>query len=95
LLARPLPKYGKGLFVFFREKAGKSLYRQTVKAFLFFEQDDGTRCKRGGRNLRKKHNLVELVKSNKEQLLNDKKQLEKIEKRIEERRSLVSKKGGI
>ncbi|WP_139339636.1 FbpB family small basic protein [Bacillus dakarensis] len=44
------------------------------------------------RDLRKKHNLVELVKSNKEDLLNDKKQLEKLEQRLEERRSLGSKK---
>lgn len=41
--------------------------------------------------MRKKHSLVELVKSNKEDLLNDKKQLEKIEKRLEERRSLGAK----
>jgi hypothetical protein len=74
LLARPLPIGGKGLYFF-----SKDLYQYGKGLFLLFIKMEVSAMKKA------KVSFLELLKQNKDEILKDKKKLENIEKRIEEK----------
>ncbi len=74
LLARPLPDSGKGLYLFIEPLP------DVAKAFFLLKILKGVSGMK-----KKKFQFEELIRKNKEELLKDKREIEKIEKRLDER----------